>query len=253
MGRVGRLVLFSAVAIAVGGCASSGPVYRWDFGVVRSYLPQLATGLGLTIFLTLASMAIGLVLGALVAAGRLSRYRPLRLFIGGYIEVMRGTPALVQLVWVYYCVPIILGIQVPAIPAVILALSLNVGAYYGEAFRSGIQAVPREQVETADVLGLNYIQRMRYVVLPQAFRTVLPVLISTSIALFKDTSLVSTLGVADLMYTGQVAAIQTYRPIEILTVVAVIYFCVAFPAALLGRRVELRMSRHRVQHAGERG
>lgn len=134
----------------------------------------------------------------------------------------------------------------PAIIAALIALTLNVGAFYGEAFRSGIQAVPRDQVETADVLGLSYFQRMRFVIAPQAIRTVLPVLISTSIALFKDTSLVSAIGVADLMYNGRLLASQTYRPLELLTAVAVFYFAIAFPFTILMRRLEVHLSRHRV-------
>jgi polar amino acid transport system permease protein len=240
--------LLLASPVLVTGCSVSGaPGYRWDLGVIGAYLPLLLQGLVLTLFLTVATMVAGLAVGTLVAAARLSRFRLLRLFVAGYIELMRGTPALVQLVWVYYCVPILFGIQLPAIPAVVLALTLNVAAYYGEAFRSGIQAVPREQVETAEVLGLSYAGRMRFVVLPQAIRTVLPVLISTSIALFKDTSLVSTLGVADLMYNGQIAATQTYRPIEVLSAVALIYFAVAFPTSIALRGLELRLSRHRVK------
>jgi polar amino acid transport system permease protein len=234
-------------ALTIAGCASSNaPTYRWDLSVVGRYLPLLAQGLEVTLLIAVFTIAAGLALGALVAAGRLSRWAPIRIFVAGYIELMRGTPALVQLVWVYYCVPILLGIQLPAIPAVILALTLNVAAYYGEAYRSGIQAVPREHVETAEVIGLTYVQRMRHVILPQALRTVLPVLISTSVALFKDTALVSTLGVADLMYNGQLAAINTYRPLEILTVVALVYFAVAFPVTMLLRRLEIRLARHRV-------
>jgi len=236
----------ATVVLAVGCTSTATPAYRWDPSVAVASLPALIRGLWLTLGIAIGTMCTGLVLGAFVAFGRLSSWPFLRAFVAGYIELMRGTPALVQLVWIYYCIPIIFRIQLPAIAAVILALTLNVGAYYGEAFRSGIQAVPREHVEAAEVLGLNYYRRMRNVVLPQAFRTVLPVLISTSIALFKDTSLVSTLGVADLMYNGQLAAINTYRPLEILTTVALIYFVVAFPVTMMMRRVELRLTRHRV-------
>ena len=110
--------------------------------------------------------------------------------MAAYIELFRGTPALVQLVWFYYCLPIFLGVSLPGYTAIVVALTLNVSAFYGEAYRSGIQALPKDQIDSADVLGLSYFQRLRYVVAPQAFRIVIPVLLSLSISLFKDTSLV---------------------------------------------------------------
>lgn len=199
----------------------------------------------MSVALTLVNIATGLFLGVFVALGRLSPFRVVRALVTVYIEFFRGTPLLVQLIWAYYALPIVLGVNLPAFVAVSVALTLNIGAVAGEAFRSGIQAVPKEHLESAEVLGLTYAQRMRYVVLPQAVRIVLPVLISLSIGLFKDTSLVSSLGVNDLMYNGVTAAVQTYRPLEILTAVAMIYFLVAFPLTLLMRRVELHFSRHR--------
>ena len=163
--------------------------------------------------------------------------------MAAYVEIFRGTPALVQLVWFYYCLPIFLGLNLPGFTAIVVALTLNVAAFYGEAYRSGIQALGKDQVDSADVLGLSYLQKMRYVIVPQAFRLVIPVLLSLSISLFKDTSLVSTLGVGDLMYQGRVVATQTYRPIEILTSVALIYFMIAAPVSMLTRRLELRLGR----------
>src|SRR6266550_4502195 len=115
-------------------------------------------------------------------------------------------------------------------------------AAYIEIFR-GTQALGKDQIDSADVLGLSYFHKMCYVIVPQAFRMVIPVLLSLSISLFKDTSLVSTLGVGDLMYQGRVVATQTYRPIEILTSVAAIYFLIAFPVSVLTRRLELRLAR----------
>lgn len=233
------VVVALVVLASVGG---SSP-YRLQFDVVAPYLPALVTGLGLTVQLTLVTIALGAVLGVFVAMARLSAIGPLRAIVVVYIEIMRGTPALVQLVWVYYALPILTGVQLPAFESVTLAFTLNLGAFFGEAFRSGIQAVPREQVETAEVLGLSYFQRMRYVIVPQAFTIELPVLISLAISQFKDTSLVSTLGVADLMYNGLLVGTTTYRPLEVLTTVAAFYFVVAFPIALLARRLEIYLGR----------
>jgi polar amino acid transport system permease protein len=215
----------------------------FDWGLALRYLPLLMRGLATTLEISALIIALGLVLGLFVAGGRLSRSPLINGPVSAYVELFRGTPALVQLVWFYYCLPIFLGISLPGLTAIVVALTLNVAAFYGEAYRSGIQALPRDQVDSADVLGLSYLQRMRYVIVPQAFRLVIPVLLSLSISLFKDTSLVSTLGVADLMYQGRVVATETYRPIEILTSVAAIYFLMAFPVSMLTRRLELRLGR----------
>ena len=246
LGIVVALGVVWVLLTSLGG-ASSAPAYRWDFSTVGPYLGFLMEGLKLTLGITVVSIALGMFLGICVAMARMSSIALLRTAVTLYVEIMRGTPALVQLVWVYYALPIVTGIQLPAFESVILAFSLNLGAFYGEAFRSGIQAIPREQVETADVLGLSYLQRMRFVIVPQAFRIVLPVLISIGISMFKDTSLVSTLGVSDLMYDGRTVATATYRPLEIFTAVAIIYFIVAFPVTIIMRRYEIYLSRHLAQ------
>lgn len=223
---------------------STAPPYAWDLTIVWQSLPTLIQGLKYTAILTVLSIALGGAIGLVVAMLRISAPWPVRAIVTCYVELMRATPMLVQLVWVYYALPLLTGIQLPVIEAVVLALSLSMGAYYGEAFRSGIQAVAREQVETAEILGLSYSQRMRFVIVPQAFRTILPVLMSISISLFKDTSLVSTLGVTDLMYRGLLISTTSYRPLEVLTTVAIIYFLIAFPISLLARRLERHLARH---------
>lgn len=221
-----------------------GPTYQWTWNVVPQYIPFLLHGLELTLILTVVTVACGMLLGVFVASARMSSLPPLRAFITAYIELMRGTPLLVQLVWMYYCLPIVTGIQLPAVASVLIALILNMGAFYGEAFRAGLQSIPVQEIESANILGLSYWQQMRYVKVPQAFRTILPVLISMSISLFKDTSLVAIVGLSDLMYNGLSASISTYRPLELLTAVAVIYFLVAFPATVVLRRLEIYLLRN---------
>jgi len=215
----------------------------FDWGLAVRYLPLLVQGLLTTLKISAIVIALGLVLGIFVAAGRLSKDPKISKPVAAYIEIFRGTPALVQLVWFYYCLPIFLGVNLPGYSAIVVALTLNVAAFYGEAYRSGIQALGKDQIDSADVLGLSYFHKMCYVIVPQAFRMVIPVLLSLSISLVKDTSLVSTLGVGDLMYQGRVVATQTYRPIEILTSVAAMYFLIAFPVSVLTRRLELRLAR----------
>jgi polar amino acid transport system permease protein len=219
--------------------------YEWAWWIVPRAMPALMKGLQLTLLVTVAVIALGFLLAIFVAAGRLARNPLINKPVAAYIEFFRGTPALVQLVWVYYCLPIVLGIELPSVASIVLALTLNVAAFYGEAIRAGIQAIPRDQSESADILGLSYVDKMRYVILPQGFRIIIPVVLSQSISLFKDTALVSTLGVADLMYQARVVATETYRPLEILTVAAMIYFVLAFPCTVATRLLELRLARAR--------
>jgi polar amino acid transport system permease protein len=237
-------LLVAGGGLLLAGCNGGAASYHWDWGVAVKFLPYLLRGLELSLAITVISGACGVLLGVPVAVGRMSRVWPVRMLTTGYIEAWRGTPVLVQLVWFYYAFPVLVGISMSAVVAATLALTLNMSAFAGEAFRAGIQALSREQLESAEVLGLRRVQRLRYVIVPQAFRNVLPVLISLVVSLFKDTSLVSTLGIADLMYNGNNAATLTYRPLEILTTVAVIYFLVAFPFTLLMRRLEVRLRRH---------
>lgn len=244
-GVIAFLAILLALWLVLRYTRQSAPPYHWNFGVVASYLPTLLDGLRLTLEITVLSIAFGMFLGIFVAAARLSENPLIRIPVTGYIEVMRGTPVLVQLIWIFYVLPILAGIKLSGLESAVLAFSLNLGAFYGEAFRAGIQSVPKEQVETAEVLGLTYSQRMHYVVLPQAARNILPVLLSISVNLFKDTSLVSALGVSDLMFLGESVATNTFRPLEILTTVALIYFIVAFPVTILVRRLELHLNRHR--------
>ncbi len=216
--------------------------YEWAWRIIPRALPVLFLGLRLTLEITLVVIILGFMVGIVVAAGRLARNPLLSKAVALYIEFFRGTPALVQLVWIYYCLPIVLGLELPSFASIVVALTLNVGAFYGEAIRAGIQAIPRDQGEAADILGLSYMDKMRFVVLPQAFRIIIPVALSQSISLFKDTSLVSTLGVADLMYQARVLSTETYRPLEILTVAALIYFMLAFPCTIATRVLELRLA-----------
>lgn len=216
--------------------------YDWAWRVIPRALPALFLGLKMTLAVTVVVIILGLLLGTVVAAGRLARSALINKPVALYIEFFRGTPALIQLVWIYYCLPIVFGLELPTFASIIVALTLNVGAFYGEAIRAGIQAIPRDQTEAADVLGLGYVDKMRFVVLPQAFRIIIPVALSQSISLFKDTALVSTLGVADLMYQARVLATETYRPIEILSTAALIYFVIAFPLTVATRLLEVRLA-----------
>jgi polar amino acid transport system permease protein len=238
---IGAIVIAIAIIRSYSATSSS---YTWDFSVVTRYLPALASGLRLTVELSVISILLSIVLGGILAFGRLSRSRLIRIICTAFIEVMRCTPLLVQLVWFFYALPILTEIRLTSFQAALIALTLHYGAYFGEAIRSGVQAVPKEHLEAAEVLGLTTSDKSRFVTMPQAFRTVLPNLVSFSINLFKDTSLVAIIGLNDLTNAGNTAQLASYRPLEILTAVAVIYFIVSFPVTLLTRRLEIRLSRH---------
>lgn len=217
--------------------------YKFSFDIIWENIDVFISGLLITLQITGISIVLGFLLGTFVAILRLSRNFVLSKVTAAYVEFFRCTPVLVQLVWIFFVLPIILGIELTSFISSIIALTLYVGAIYGEAFRSGIQGIAKDQVDAAVALGLSPAQRMRYVILPQAVRIVIPVLLSNSISLFKESSLVSTVGMNDLMYNGRILSATTYRPIEILTTVAIIYFLVAFPVTLITRKLEVRLAK----------
>ena len=182
-----------------------------------------------------------MVIGLLVGMLRLSRNWLLATIGKAYIGALRNTPILVQLIWVYYCLPILIGIDMDSMTSCIVALSLHGGAYVGEIIRGGIQSIDRGQVEAARTVGLSYLQTMRKVVLPQALRRMIPPLVNEGVTLLKYSSLVSVLGVADLTYNAQVLATTTFRPLEIFTFLAIEYLVLcmilSYGASLIERRL----------------
>jgi polar amino acid transport system permease protein len=218
--------------------------YSFDFNAV-SFGPLLK-GLIVTLELTLAANAIGLTFGFLVALLIMSRIAVIRLPAMLFVEFFRCTPAIVQIVWFFYCVPMLFDVFFDAMTMGILALGLNLTAFNAEAYRAAIQAVPREQVDAGIALGLNPFQRVLHIVLPTAFRASIPVLLTNGIGIFQQSALVAIVAIQDLMYQGKSLATETYRPIETFTVVALIYFAVSFPVSqivgYLERRRQLLMS-----------
>lgn len=213
---------------------------KFDWSVAQDALPILFDGLKLTVFLAAVVIAISTVLAVPLAVARMSRIEVVRWAAQAYIELFRCTPLLIQLLWVFYALPTLFNIDLPSKVAVIIALSGNLTAFLAEAYRSGMQSVPVEQVEAAETLRLNRFQILRHVIVPQALRQQIPTILSLDVQLFKDTSLVSVLGVADLTFQGNVVSSQTYKPLEIFTAVAIMYFVVAFPITLVTSWLERR-------------
>jgi len=218
--------------------------FQW--AKILGYLPDLIRGVGITLQLGLISAGLGLVLGLVLALMKYSRHPLLYWPAAVYIEFFRTTPPLVQIVWLYYGLPLLTGYDLGAFGAAAVALGLNIAAFYAEILRAGIIGVHRTQWQAARVLGLNLTDTLRYVVLPQAVRNVLPPMGTTTIYLIKDTALASAIGTPELLRIGQLVAVETFRPVETLTIVAVLYFVVTYPVALLIGRMESRFKTARV-------
>lgn len=215
--------------------------YDFDWNVVTSNFPRLLEGLGSTLMITAIVIVLSMILAVPVALLRMSNIEVVRWVAQGYIELFRCTPLLVQLFWVYYALPTLTGITIPGLVSAVIALTLNLTAFMAEALRSGFQSVPIEQIEAGKMLRLSRWHQIRYIIIPQAVRQQLPVILSLNISLFKDTALVSTIAVADLMFTANKIASESYRALEILTVAAIMYFIIAFPVSLILSRIERNM------------
>lgn len=182
---------------------------------------------------TLLSLLFGLAVGLVAALLRLSPLRPFTLLAAFYIDLFRSTPLLVQLVWAFYALPILVGHGIPPLVAGVGVLSLYVGSYLAEIFRAGIQSVARGQRDASLALGMTGSQVMVRIVLPQAAVRMLPPIASTVISLVKDSSLVSLISVAELIFNAQSLSAVTLRPVEVLTGAALMYFVFAYPFSLL--------------------
>jgi polar amino acid transport system permease protein len=213
-------------------------VYHWDFGILWTYRALLLAGLAYTLLFTVVCVVLGLAVGLITGIGRLSKRPFIAVPLRAYVEVFRCTPVLVQLVWFYYALPVLTGIQISAVTAATLCLSLYGGAFYSEIIRGGIISSDSGQIEAARALGMRGQQILRRVVLPQAFKRMVPPLMSQSIMQLKNTSLLSVLAVPDLLYQGQVVAHETYRPLELYTFIAVAYFAVLLPVTMWAKRLE---------------
>jgi His/Glu/Gln/Arg/opine family amino acid ABC transporter permease subunit len=201
-------------------------MYELHFEVLRPYVPFLLRGLVVTTYVSLAAMAVGTVLGLLLALARLSGFVVLSVPCRVLVDFVRGVPALVLLIYIYYGVSIFVGLNIPAMAAAIGGLGVFYAAYLSETFRAGILAVDRGQIEAAMSLGMPRVLVFRRVVMPHAFRIVLPPLTNSFISLFKDSSLVSVLAISELTREGQQIMIATFRAFEALTAVALIYYVI---------------------------
>lgn len=200
-----------------------------DFSILANYKAALFYGLLNTLQITAICIVLGCVLGFLLAIARTSRSRILRAFGSFYVAVFRGTPVLIQLFWIVFCLPLILGVEMSNFLCAIIALTLFMGAVTCETFRASFNFVGAEQYDASAALGLPYRVQVLNVVLPQALLRAAPTLLSNCTSLFKESALVSAIGLADLMFVSQNISTRTGHPVEVLTAAATIYFVIAFP------------------------
>src|SRR6266700_4218868 len=224
---------------------------NFDFDVIRRALPYLFyEGMTFTFMLTGLAALGGLVFGTAIALMRLSGYKTLGRIAGLYVDFMRSVPLVLVIFWFYFLVPYIgqwitgasQPIQVGAFVSSFVTFTLFEAAYFAEIMRAGIQSIPRGQVAAAQALGMTYLQTMGYIVLPQAFRNMLPVLLTQTIILFQDTSLVYVLSITDFMGAASKVAQRDGRLVEMYLFAALIYFVISFVASLLVRRLQRRVA-----------
>jgi len=220
-------------------------MYSWDFAALKPYWGLIWQGLLVTIFYTVTTVIAGLVIGLVTGIQRTTAPRWVTVPLRFYIEVFRCTPLLVQLVWVYYALPVLIGVEMTAASACFITLSLYAGSFYAEIFRGGIESVDVGQWEAGRAIGMRTGKIFRRIVLPQAIQVMIPSFINQTILQLKNTSLVSVVAVGDLLYQGSVITAASYRPLEVYTTIAALYFAVLFPLTLVADQVEARMGAHR--------
>jgi polar amino acid transport system permease protein len=214
--------------------------YIWQFGIVTRYLDVLLLGCLETIKLTVLCYALSNVAGLILGLLSMTRRRPLRMVVIAWIEVFRGIPGLVVLLWVYLALPQITGVSLSSFASAVVALSITLSAYLAEVYRAGIQSVDRGQAEAGHAVGMNRVQVMTRIVLPQAIRRVVPPLTNALVSAFQLTALASIVNVHDLIFEAQTVSITTFRPLELYSLTAGLYLVMLYPLTLTARFGEAR-------------
>ncbi|VBB05504.1 amino acid abc transporter permease protein 3-tm domain [Lucifera butyrica] len=213
---------------------------NFDFNLVLQSIPLLLMGAGVTVKITVLSVGFGLLIGMFAGMARLSKIWMVRVAASVYVDFIRGTPLLVQIFIIYFALPMVVGRQIDPFIAAITACSINSGAYIAEIFRAGIQSIDNGQMEAGRSLGMTWGQTMQYVILPQAFKRIIPPLGNEFIAMLKDSSLVSVIGFEELTRRGQLIIARTYASFEIWLTVAFIYLVMTLTISRLVDYLERR-------------
>lgn len=216
---------------------------NFNVDLMINSLPLLIVGAGITIQITAISVGLGLIIGMFVGIARICNIKVLRALAAIYIDFLRGTPLLVQIFLIYFALPMVVGQRVDPFVAAITACGINSGAYIAEIFRAGIQAIDAGQMEAGRSLGMSWVQTMRYIIVPQAFKNIIPPLGNEFIALLKDSSLVSVIGFEELTRRGQLIIARTYGSLEIWITVALIYLVMTLTISRLVSYMEKRLAK----------
>ncbi|MBE3556636.1 MAG: amino acid ABC transporter permease [Firmicutes bacterium] len=211
------------------------------FQVIREAMPQLLQGLSITLEISVIGLLLGGILGILFGLMRSSNNAVLKGIATVYVELIRGTPMMVQAIWLYFALPQIVGFYFSTLQASIIAITINAGAYIAEIVRSGVQSIDKGQVEAARSLGLTGGQTMRYVVLPQAFRRIIPPLVNQFAISLKDTSILSVIGAGEVMRVGQIIVANNFKALQIYSTVAILYLIIVEIISIISQRLERRM------------
>ena len=242
--RIFTLAVFAALLTS--GCSSN---YSWGWFVISPWTPKgqtnlmfLISGLGWTVLLAVCAILVSVTSGLLVSLLSLANNRVLRGIGRVYVEAFRSIPMLVMVLWVYYGLPVVLGIELGVFAAGVLALALCDSAFEAEIFRAGIQSIDRGQHEASESIGLTWFDKMRYVILPQAIRRILPPLGNQFVYMLKTSSLVSIIGLTELTRKANELVVTEYRPLEIYTFLILEYLVLIVIVSFLFRKLEQRMS-----------
>ncbi len=248
-GRFHILLALLAVAVLLAGCASNAN-YTWGWYVFNpnqakglGNIQFLLTGVWLTLALSVTAILISVFVGIVLAVSLLSQYKALRYTARTYVEIFRAIPLLVLLLWVYYGLPVVSGLQFDAFVAGVIALALSDAAFEAEVFRAGLQSVPKGQREAAETLGLSRWTTLRHVVFPQAIRTILPALGNQFVYVLKMSSLVSVVGLQEFTRRANELNVTEYRPLEIYTFLVVEYLALILITSWCVRVLERRLTR----------
>ena len=217
--------------------------FKFQWNVVLETFPLLLSGVKLTVIITVCGLLFGFVLGATVGLMKLSRNLPVRKLAGAYVEAIRGTPLIVQVMFLYFGVPMAVGMRIRPVTAGIIAIAVNSGAYIAEIVRGAVQSIDPGQIEAGRSIGLTRTQTMRYIIWPQAFRRMIPPLGNQFIISLKDTSLLVVIGVAELTRVGQEIIAVNFRAFEVWLTVGVVYLMMTLTIARLLRIAEDRLAR----------
>jgi len=216
---------------------------KFDFMVIYDAIPLLISGMGITLLLTFCAIIGGIIIGTILALMKLSPFYLLQKSALMYVNFFRSMPLILIIFWFYFIVPMFTGRALGGLPSVLIAFTMFEAAYYCEIIRAGIQSIRQSQIQAGKALGLTYPQNMLHIILPQAFRNMIPVLLTQAIVLFQDTSLVYVVGIKDFLTSADLVAVREVRPIEMFITAAVVYFVICLSGSMFVKNLQKKFER----------